>query len=195
MNPAALGAFGIGSTIAGGGISAFSALQGGKAQAGAYRYQAGISRANAGIFKQNAEYERQVGGVQAERAGLKSRFEIGKIRAAQSASGIDMTRGSAADVVEGQQKIASHDQRLIRHNAARRAYGQEVEAWNAEEQARMQEISASNAEKSGKLKALASIIGTAGSVSSKWLAGRDSGLWATKSKGASSIHIDDLVYG
>lgn len=150
-------------------LGAVGSLTKGDADASAYQYQAGVARINEGIAKSNADYARHVGEVQAQQEGMKTAQNIGDTKAKQAGSGIDVNSGSAAAVRATQLEIGQYDQALIRSNAARKAYGFEVEATSEEAKARMADASSSNARKGGILGAASSLISAGGSVAGKWL--------------------------
>jgi hypothetical protein len=150
----------------------------GEAQGQMYQYQAGVAQINKQIEAQKADYARAVGETEAQESGMKSRFQIGQIRTALASSGLDINRGSAARVTESQQEVAEFDQALIRSNAAQRAYGYEVGAMKEEAQSTMYGMSASKAREAGQISMISSLLGTAGSVGSKWVQGRQAGLFA-----------------
>jgi len=155
---------------AGGGIlGAFGAAQSGKAQQSQLLYQAGIAQLRQKIALQNRDYELQTGETEAEQYGFKSRFEAGRIRAAQGASGIDVGGGSAVAVRAGQRMISDFDMATIRNNAARRAYGYESEAATDEAQAGLYTTAASDVGRATKFNIASSLISGAAGVSSKWL--------------------------
>lgn len=169
MDPVILTAISIGTTALGAGVSAFGSMKSGEAQAGMYNYQASIAKVNQQIAKQNADYALAAGEVEAQRSGMKTRAQIGETRAIQGASGLDVNTGSAARVRTSEAEIGLQDQALIRSNAARRAYGYEVEGEQQKSQASLYGMAAENASSAGKIGALSSILGGASSVSSKWL--------------------------
>jgi hypothetical protein len=166
----------IGATIAGGAVKAFGDLFGGAAQKSMYQYQAGLARMNAQITAQNANYAIQKGEVQAETSGMKTAEQIGSIKAAQAASGLDVNKGSPVSVRTSQQEVGNYDQALLRANAAKAAYGYRVQGLTDQEQARIDEFAGQNAMTAGKIGATASILGTVGSVAGKWTAGQSAGL-------------------
>src|SRR5215467_14625577 len=106
-------------------------------------YQANVSRTNRQISLDNANYERRKGEVEAEQAGMQARYELGATRAAQGASGIDISSGSSARVRESMIEIGNYNQTMIRANAAKVAYGYEVEATQSEAQAGIHDMQAS----------------------------------------------------
>jgi len=162
----------IGSMVAGAAgsiVGAAGQLYTGQAQQQMYQYQAGVARVNRQIELQNAEYEYKVGDVQAQQAGMKGRFEIGQTRAAQSASGLDIGRGTMPNVVMGELKVGAQDQGIIRANAARRAYGHQVEALKYEAEGNLDTMAAENAVTASKYAAVASILGGAASTGGKFM--------------------------
>lgn len=168
---------GMGANAAGGGLGIFSSIFGGEAKSDMYKYQAGVARINEQIAQQNADYARAAGEVEAQRSGMGTRFKIGQERVAQAASGIDAGRGSAVAVRASEQAIGQQDEAMIRANAARRAYGYQVEAVGKEAEARMAETSADAAKTEGYINAFGSLLGTASSVSSKWLQAKQYGVY------------------
>lgn len=177
MTPALVGSIGMGSTIAGGGISFFGNIMKGNNEASMYNYKAGIAQVNAQLAKQNADWALESGEKEALHAGLKGAQQKGRIVAAQAASGLDVNSGSNRLVQEGQEKAIQTDEAQIRTNAARRAYGYSIESWSKSNEASMYSMASDNARKAGYINALGSLVSTAGSVSDKWLQGRSQGLW------------------
>lgn len=178
-DPVTLAGISGGATVAGSITGAIGSLMSGEANAGMYKYQSGIARINQQIAKQNADYSRKVGEVEAQTSGMKTKAQIGTIKTAQAASGLDINKGSADDVRDSQHEIGAYDQGIIRSNAARRAYGYEVEAAKDVAQAGAYDRAASNAKDAGVIGAISSILGGAGSVSSKWLDASRTGIGAT----------------
>lgn len=185
-----LAAVSIGTTIAGGMVSAAGASAQAKAQQQQYAYMQQVAKINAQIERQNADYQRVVGDVQAQSFGVKARQRMGQITAMQGASGIKVGSGSPADIRDSQAMLDQHDQATIRSNAARRAYAHETKAWELENQATMHGAASSNAKTAGAYAVASSILGTASSVSSKWLQAKQSGMFAGDSSNNSL-----LIYG
>lgn len=168
-DPVTIAAVGMGASVLGGAVNTAGALWGGQAKSNMYKYQAGVARINANIARKNAEYSRYMGEHEAQRVGMKGRFEQGQTKVAQSSRGLDVNSGSAEALRDSQGELSRHDQTVTRATAARRAYGFDVEATNKEAEARMAETSADNAKTASYFEAAGSILGTASSVSSKWL--------------------------
>lgn len=168
-DPSVIGMVGIGASALGAVTGAMGSAASGAASAQMYQYQAGVARINEQIAKQNAAWERSAGETLAQASGMKTRFEVGSAKTTQAASGIDINSGSATQVRESIQEIGAHDEATIRANAAKRAYGHEVEAVGHEASAAMGEMAATKSKTAGAIGAFSSILGGASSVASKWL--------------------------
>jgi hypothetical protein len=177
MGPELIAIASIATTIGGGIVSAVGASQQAKAQSQMYQYQAAQARINQDIAKQNADYQRVIGDNQAQRHGIAARQRAGAILAQQGASGLKVDGGSAVDIRDSQRAIDLTDQGTIRANAARRAYAYEVGGMEEGNKAAMADASSSNARTAGRYAVASSLLGTATSVSSKWLQGNQMGLW------------------
>jgi hypothetical protein len=142
-----------------------------------YNYQAGIAQQNQLIDKQNAEYSLQTGENQAAQSGMATRYRMGQITTAQAASGFNVNTGTNVDVRKGQQLVGDTEQTAIHSNAAKTAYDYDIGATQAGEQASAYKAASTNATTAGDIGIASSVLGTAGSVSSKWLQGQQSGLF------------------
>lgn len=178
MTAAAVGGIGIGTSLAGGLLSAYGAEKMGTAQQSMYNYQAAVAKINSTIDKQNADWALHVGEVEAEKYGIGARQRMGAITAAQGASGLDVNRGSAVDVRRSQQEVTGIDLNQIRTNAAKTAYDYNVRSTMDTNQATIDVMAGQNAKIAGDIQATASILGTVSSVSSKWLQGKQIGMFA-----------------
>ena len=176
-DPVTIGVVGMGASALGGVVNAFGNWFGGQTKGAMYDYQAGIAQMNAAVDRQNAQYALYSGEVKAQQAGMKARFQIGQARADQGASGLDVSSGSAAAVRDGMFKIAQQDTSIIRSNAAKIAYGYQVDAASKEAEATLDKYAASTSRTAGLIGAAGSLLGAAGSTASKWQAGKTAGLW------------------
>ena len=168
---AMLAPIGIAASIAGAGIGAAGALSKGSSEAGMYNYQAGVADINSKIAKQNAAWSLGAGGVQAEQLGQKQAQRMGAIKAGQGANGLDVNSGSASGVRTSQTQTDEQDQGIVQTNAARRAYGYEVESAKFDADAAAARASGENAKTAGMFGAMSSLISGASSVASKWTQG------------------------
>lgn len=174
-------------SVAAGGLGAVSSIMKGQSQSAQYGYQSGIAQMNQKIAKQNAAWAREAGEDEAGRIGMKTRERIGNQLVAQSGSGLDVGFGSAKRVRESTRAIGMGDQNTTRTNAARRAYGFDVQAAQYEAQSEAYSSAAEDAETAGYIGAISSIIGGATSVSSKWMQGSQIGLWSGSGGGSGGI--------
>lgn len=180
-DPATIGAVGIASSIGGSVLGAQGAEQKAKAQSQMYTYQAGIADLNRRIALGNRDYAIYSGGEEAKRFGMKSAQVAGSIKAKQGASGVDVGGGSSVAVQQSQKQVSDLDTATIRNNAARKAYGFQVEAESDKMQTEAYTSAASNSLEAGNIAAAGSLISGASSVSDKWLAGNKQGLWGSTS--------------
>jgi hypothetical protein len=177
MNSQSIGAFGIGSTIAGSLLGAQGAAAQGSANSQMYAYQAGIANLNQQIAGQNQEFAFQTGDQQALREGLKQGQRMGAIKTNQAASGFDIRSGSNAQVQASQANLDSIDTATIRSNAAKVAYGYQETGAVSGMQSELYTKAAGNAAQAGGINAAASILGGATSVANMWLQGNQTGMW------------------
>lgn len=178
MGASAIGAVGIGSSLAGGILSAFGAEKSGQAQQQMYDYQAQIAKINANIDKQNAEYAITQGEQEAGQYGERAAQQRGEIIARQGASNIAIGSGSNAGVVRSQDLLTRMDLTQLRSNAAKTAYDYETRSTFDTNQATLDVMAGKNAKTAGDIGAASSILGTVGSVSSKWMQGRTIGMYS-----------------
>lgn len=177
MTAPVVGGIGLGSSLVGGLLSASGAKQSAQAQAQMLAYQSQVAQINSQIDKQNADYERAVGEQQALNFGLKEGQQESRIRTVQAASGINVNSGSAVDVQRSQRTLGQMDLATIRQNAAKTAYDYDVKSTQDMNQAGLYTAASANAQRAGGISAFASLVSTAGNVSSKWLKGNTRGLF------------------
>ena len=168
-DPFTLATIGIVGSAGSGVLGAAGNILGGLGKSSAYEYQAGVAQVNQKIAAQNAAYARYTGEFEAQRSGMKSRYETGQTKVIQSGRGLDVNFGSPAAVRESQENLGRQEQTTIRSTAARRAYGFDVEAEKQRTAAQMYRQAGANEEIAGYIGAAGSILGAASSVSSKLL--------------------------
>lgn len=154
-------------------VGAAGAAYTGFASYQSYKYQSGVAEVNQRIAKQNAEFSRAVGESKAETSGMKTRQIVGETIAKQGSSGFRAGESSGGDVVTSEKMLGEAEQDTIRSNAARAAYGHEVEAVNFGAQSELYKNAATSSAISGGINATSSLLGGASSVSSKWLQYKD----------------------
>ncbi len=148
-----------------GAIGSYESGQAGKAQA---EYQAEVAAQNQKLAQQSAQMASASGEAQAEQAGLKSRANLGAIRAAEGASGIDVNSGSAEDVQSSARGLGMLDQLTIRSNAAKTAYGYETQGLAYGGQQQLEKAVAQQAPIAGAFGAAGSLLSGAAGVSNQY---------------------------
>lgn len=105
-----------GITVATTGYSVAGDIKGAKAAKKTANFQAGI-------LDQQANDTIGIGNEAAGRSEASSRGLTGAQRVSQAATGVDISSGSAADVISNDQKLGAIEAQTIRNNAAREALG------------------------------------------------------------------------
>lgn len=178
-DPFTLGAIGIGSSVLGAGTSAAGAATSAAANQSNYLYQAQVAKVNSQLAQQNASFALQAGENKAGVSGAQTRQQIGQTLAAQGASGLAVGSGSALAVRQSEDLVGKTNQATIRGNAAQQAYSYNVQGYSDTLQGQMDTTAASYASTAGSIGVASSILGGASSVSTKYLAGTQTGLWNT----------------
>lgn len=102
----------------------------GQAQQAAAESQAGLDDYNAGVAKAQAADAITRGALDENRFRAGIRQQIGNMRAGYAASNIDVSKGSSVDVQADAAKLGELDALTIRTNAARTAWGYDVQAYD-----------------------------------------------------------------
>ena len=162
--------------VAGGVVSGVSQYQQGKAHQAQYNYQAKVAEENAKIAQENANVQRQQGIEEARLQRLKTASVIGSQKTAMAANGVDITQGTAVDVISDTAAMGELDALQTQYNYETKARAYEVESGNFKNQANLDRISGQNAYSAGKMNALATGVNTLGQVTNqnidiatKWL--------------------------
>ena len=174
------GDFGIGETIfaitailsavASTAVSVTSSVQESNAAKAQAEYQARVQRENAKIAEENAAIERQQGIEEERMQRLKTARQVASQKTAMAANGIDISQGTALDVIEDTATMGELDALQTRYNYERQAIAYEAQANNFNNQANLDIIKGQNAQKAGYLKAASS--GLAGINQSLGVAGK-----------------------
>lgn len=112
--------------------SAMTSIAGGFENAAAIKaqgsYASSIANTNAMMANLKATQVSQTGDVAASRKTLQTEAEVGTARAIGGASGVDVNRGSPAQVQAGITTAGGIDVATIKNNAARAAWGYQTQA-------------------------------------------------------------------
>ena len=168
---------GLASSLAGGLVGAAGAASSGTAQQQMYNYQGAVAQINSKIDLQNADYAINQGEQQATQYGMKEAQQFGQIRASQGASNIDVNSGSNAQVQSSERAVGAIDTTTIRSNAAKVAFDYDTKSTMDLNQSTLDTMAGINAKTAGDINATSSILGTVGSVATKWQQANTAGLF------------------
>lgn len=157
--------------IASGAASAVGKIMEGNARSESDLYASQVAANNAKTAAQNAAWTIESGDIASGNESRKTAALIGHQKAAQGANNIDVNSGSAVDVRSSTAALGMLDALTIRSDAARRAYGYQVQQQNFETEAAAKRASAKYAKTAGWLGAGGSLLSTASTV------GKDFSAW------------------
>lgn len=100
-------------------------------------YNAQIVANNALIASQQRSVALQQGQAEAEQAQLKQSQLLGQQKAALAANGVTLDSGSATDILASTKFLGEQDVNTIQSNAARQAWGYQVEQGNYTAQSKL----------------------------------------------------------
>lgn len=166
--PAWLTYAGIGSTLLGGGISAYGQIMQGEAQAKAAKYNKEVAQGNADAAQRNAELSAASADALTGNQGLRNRATMGSIIANQAASGIDVMSGSAIDVRSSAAELGELNSLTVRANATKEAYGYQVQKSQFDQQATLEGYAGKNASDASEIGAASTLLGSAGSAAANF---------------------------
>lgn len=155
--------------LAGSAVSAVGQYETGQANSAAAAYQAQVATNNAKIAMQNATWESASGETASVNKGLETRGTLGKAKAYTAASGVDVNTGSAPTVRAGAEEMGLLDQLTIRSNAAKKAYGEEVQATSDTAQSQLDTFQSQQAATAGDIGAAGSLLSGASTVGGNYL--------------------------
>lgn len=154
--------------VVGGGITAAGAVEQGAATKNAANYSAQVSANNATIATQNAAYATAAGQESAANESRKGAANVGRIKASQAASGIDVNSGSALGVQEGARETNKLDTETVLNNAELQAYGYRSQATSFTAESGLQTAQAEQAPIGADIGAAGGFLSSASGVASKW---------------------------
>lgn len=96
----------------------------------AANYQAGVAAQNAKLDQQQANNALAEGSYQADQERIRGQLQKGEQIASLAANNVDITTGSAADILGDTAMFTEQDKRQAQINAAAKAYGYDIDALN-----------------------------------------------------------------
>lgn len=160
-------------------------------------YQADVNKRNAKIAQANADMKRQEGIEESRLQKIRNLQKVGAQQAAMAANGIDVSSGTALDVVEDTAAMGELDALTTRYNAETQAQAYERQANNLTNQANMDIISGQNAYKSGITGAIGSGfkgLGDTASVASRWYSPNSIGTTRNMGQVSGGVKGDNITF-
>jgi len=151
---------------AGAGFNATSAYFGAASQKSALQSQGRMADINAGIAELGAQNEILRGQREEQSVRLRGASLKGAQRASMAANGVDMTSGTAQQILTSSDYFTESDANTVAANAVKSAFGYRSQAVGLQNQARSARASASTI--SPVMAAVTSLIGSSGQLSSSW---------------------------
>jgi len=149
-------------------FGAVGALEEGQAQANAANYNATLAGFNAEQATRNAYMTDLAGSAKAAMQSRETRAQVGSERAGAAGGGVSVNTGSAADVRESTVDLGHLDALTIRTNAAKEAYGYQVESTNFQNEAALDRFSAKQAKTASYINAASTLIGSGSDAAGKY---------------------------
>ena len=164
--------------VASAGLSAYSASQQAQAQKDQANYNSQVAANNATIDLQQRSSSLQQGDVEAQQAQMHQAQVLGAQRASLAANGVDLTTGSAQDLLTSTKFLGAQDVNTIQSNAARTAWGYQVQGMNDSANSQLLKWQADNIDPTsvGFMAGASSLLGSASQFAMmKGAAGKGSG--------------------
>lgn len=106
------------------------------------KYQGQVAKQNADILRKQADNERLSGSVEAQKNTIKTRQDTSRAAVEMAGRGLNISTGSAANLLAQNEETGALDSLTILNNANRKALSYEQEAVNALNQAKINKRSA-----------------------------------------------------
>ena len=153
-------------TAAGAAMSAYSAYNQSKQAKAAYNYQAEVGRNNAKIAEWNAQEVTRQGEQELIAHQRKVAALTGTQRAAFGSRGIDMSEGSALNILSDTAYLGEQDAITIKDNIAKKAWQARMQGYNDSANAELLQSRADG--ENPLLSGASSLLTSSGQVSNSW---------------------------
>lgn len=148
------------------GMQAGGAYNSAQAQKQSLLYDAQVADNNATLAEWQARDAITVGNLKEQSVRMQMAGVKGSQRAAMAANGIDLTQGTAVDVLTSTDYMGERDALTVRNDALRSAWGYRTQGVGYQDNARMSRTGANSI--SPTAAAATSLIGDAGQVAAHW---------------------------
>ena len=168
----------LGATALGAVTSAMGSIQQGKAQASQYKYQAAVDRNNKIISDRQAADAIQRGQAAEEETRRKTAQIISKQRVGFASNNIDLGSDVVSDTLSDSAMLGELDALTVRSNAAREAYGYQVQGMNYQASADNSLLAAKNAKSAAKTSAFSTLLSGASTLAGNYSDYKTKGVFA-----------------
>lgn len=127
----------------------------------AAQYQQDVADQNAKMDKQQAANALAEGSYQSDQARIRGQLQKGSQIAALAANNVDITTGSAADILGDTAMFTEQDRQQAQINAAAKAYGYDIDALNQKGNGQFAQWQADTNNTAAMIKGVSSIAGSA----------------------------------
>jgi 23S rRNA pseudoU1915 N3-methylase RlmH len=127
----------------------------------AAQYQQDVADQNVKLDKQQANNALAEGSYQADQARIRGQLQKGAQVAALAANNVDITTGSAADILGDTAMFTEQDKRQAQINGAAKAYGYDIDALNQQGNGQFAQWQADTNNTAAMIKGASSIAGSA----------------------------------
>ena len=177
MCVAALPAIGLAASLASTAFGVYGSIQQGKAAEQQANYQAQVSRNNAITSQRQAADAIERGKIEEDQHRKKVQQLLGSQRAGISGSGFDLGDDTSLSILGDTAAMGELDALTIRNNAAREAWGFEVQGSNYTAEAGLAKMRGQNAKTASMWQAGGDLLGGAAKFATDYKTGADKGLW------------------
>lgn len=128
------------------------------AQAKQYEYQAQVAEQNAALANRQAESNAESGAMKAQQVLQRAKQVKAAQAAAYSANGVDVSSGSALDILSDTEAQGQLDKANMLYDAANNTWSLQSQAVNYQNQAAANRSSANNAREAGKMNSMSALL-------------------------------------
>lgn len=155
--------------LVGAAVAAYATYSQGQQQSKIASANANIASQNAAINNQNAIVAENQGAAAGAAQELKARQANSTLRASAGSNGLDVNSGTVGALQDQNTSMGEFNALTSRNNAAREAWGYQVQATNSTNQANIDQFSSKSDAMNGYLGAGAQLITGAGSAGSNYI--------------------------
>lgn len=160
----------LGAQIAGAAFTAYSAFSQSSSSKAAYQYQAAVNENNAKIAEWNAQDAARRGEQDLIDQRRRAAQTMGTQRATLAGRGIDISEGSALNILSDTEYLSQLDSLTVKDNTAKNVWGAKVQANNDRANAGLYQMKADS--ESPFLSGVGSLLTSAPKVAASWPKGK-----------------------